>query len=39
MMAAADCWGPFMPDLDPAEQSARLRALPQTAHFLAGPRH
>lgn len=28
MMAAADCWSPFVPDLDPAEQSARLRALP-----------
>lgn len=28
MMAAADCRGPYAPDLDPAEQSARLRAFP-----------
>jgi len=38
MIAAADAWGPFRPDLDEAERRACLRALRQTARLLAGPR-
>lgn len=38
MIAAADQFGPWAPDLEEAEQRARLRALRQTARLLAGPR-
>ncbi len=38
MIAAADAWGPFRPELDEAERRACLRALRQTARLLAGPR-
>ena len=33
-----DHWGPFVPDLEPAELRARLRALRQTVRLLTGPR-
>ena len=34
----ADRWGPFAPDLDPAERVTRLRILLTIAHLLLGPR-
>lgn len=38
MIATADAWGPFRPELDDAERRACLRALHQTARLLVGPR-
>lgn len=35
---SADQWGPFAPDLDQAEQRARLRALRAISRIIAGPR-
>lgn len=37
-MAPSRQFGPWAPDLDPAEQRARLRALRAIARLLAGPR-
>lgn len=31
-------WGPFIPDLDPAERRARLRSLRTCVKLLVGPR-
>lgn len=36
-MSAAS-WGPFLPDLDPAERKARCRALRMAIKLLTGPR-
>lgn len=38
MIPAADTWGPFRPNLDPAERKARLRCLRAVAHLTTGPR-
>lgn len=38
MIAPADAWGPFAPNLDTAEQRARLRSLRSIAHLTLGPR-
>ncbi|MGU3541029.1 hypothetical protein [Methylobacterium sp. A54F] len=38
MIPAADRWGPFVPDIDPAEQRAQLRALRVIVRLLTGPR-
>ena len=38
MIAAADAWGPFRPNLDEPERRACLRGLHATARLLAGPR-
>lgn len=38
MLPAADRWGPFRPDLDPAERMARLRCLRAVVHLSTGPR-
>ena len=38
MIPAADAWGPFRPDIDPAERKARLRCLRDVVHLSAGPR-
>lgn len=35
----ADAWGPFTPDLEPAEQDARRRELRALALTLCGPTH
>lgn len=37
--AAPDAWGPFVPDLAPAEQDARRRELRALALTLCGPTH
>jgi hypothetical protein len=34
----SDHWGPFAPDLDPAELRARLRAMRALTRVLTGPR-
>ncbi|KQT56094.1 hypothetical protein ASG52_24560 [Methylobacterium sp. Leaf456] len=38
MIAALDQWGPFRPDLDPAERLARLRSLRAITRLCCGPR-
>ena len=38
MIPAADRWGPFRPDLDPAERKACLRCLRAIVHLSTGPR-
>lgn len=38
MIPAADRWGPFRSDLDPAERIARLRCLRAVVHLSTGPR-
>lgn len=38
MIPAADRWGPFAANINPAEQRARLRSLRQTPRLLIGPR-
>lgn len=38
MIPAADAWGPFARDLDPAERRARLRCLRAVVHLSTGPR-
>lgn len=38
MIPAADAWGPFRPDLEPAERMARLRALRAVVHLTTGRR-
>lgn len=38
MIPAADAWGPWAPNLDPAERRARLRSLRALARVYAGPR-
>jgi hypothetical protein len=38
MIPAADAWGPFRLDLDPAERKACLRCLRAIVHLSAGPR-
>ena len=38
MIPAAEAWGPFRPDLDPAERKARLRCLRAIVHLSTGPR-
>ncbi|MCJ2068387.1 hypothetical protein MKK75_06110 [Methylobacterium sp. J-030] len=38
MIPAAEAWGPFRPDLDPAERIARLRCLRAVVHLSTGPR-
>lgn len=38
MIPAADTWGPFRPDLDPAERRALLRCLRAVVHLSTGPR-
>lgn len=38
MIRPADAWGPFAPNIDPAEQRARLRSLRALAKVYAGPR-
>lgn len=37
-IALGDQWGPFVPDLDPAERLARLRCLRAIVHLVCGPR-
>lgn len=39
MNAAADAWGPFAADLDPAERDARRRELRAVALAWCGPHH
>ncbi|MCJ2060670.1 hypothetical protein MKL09_29640 [Methylobacterium sp. J-048] len=38
MIPAADAWGPFRPDLDPAERLAQLRSMRAIVHLTTGPR-
>lgn len=38
MIAPADAWGPFRPDLDEAERRARLRCLRAVVHLSTGRR-
>ncbi|MCJ2036470.1 hypothetical protein [Methylobacterium sp. J-068] len=38
MIPAADAWGPFAPDLDTAEHTARCRCLRAVVHLTTGPR-
>lgn len=38
MIPTADAWGPFAPNLDPAERRARLRSLRALSRVYAGPR-
>lgn len=38
MISTRDRWGPFAPDIDPAEQRARLRSLRALAAIHCGPR-
>ncbi|MCJ2065818.1 hypothetical protein MKK63_24380 [Methylobacterium sp. J-088] len=38
MIPAADAWGPFRGDIDPAERKARLRCLRAVVHLSTGPR-
>ena len=38
MIPRADHWGPFCPDIDPAERLARLRSLRAIARLTTGPR-
>lgn len=38
MTEPGDAWGPFAPNIEPAEQRARLRSLRGLAKVYAGPR-
>lgn len=38
MIAPCDAWGPFAPNIDLAEQRARLRSLRALTKVYAGPR-
>lgn len=38
MIAPADRWGPFTPDLDQPERVARCRCLRAVVHLTTGPR-
>lgn len=38
MIPVADRWGPFTPDLDTAERTARCRCLRAVVHLTTGPR-
>ncbi|MCJ2063254.1 hypothetical protein MKK63_11085 [Methylobacterium sp. J-088] len=38
MIPADEAWGPFRPDIDPAERKARLRCLRAVVHLSTGPR-
>lgn len=38
MIPALDQWGPFRPDIDPAERLARLRSLRAITRLCCGPR-
>lgn len=38
MIRASEAWGPFRPDIDPAERKARLRCLRAVVHLSTGPR-
>lgn len=38
MIAACDAFGPWRPDIDPAERLARLRSMRAIARLCLGPR-
>ncbi|MCJ2052328.1 hypothetical protein [Methylobacterium sp. J-070] len=38
MIPAADAWGPFRPDLEEVERTARLRCLRAVVHLPTGSR-
>jgi DNA-binding NarL/FixJ family response regulator len=38
MISGADAWGPFRPDIDPAERMASLRCLRAVVHLSTSPR-
>lgn len=38
MIRPCDAWGPFRPDIDPAERSARLRCLRAVVSLTTGSR-